>query len=550
VNKPFQCAMSCWLLTTFLIPNAFVWGQSPDANTKKESRVVQGTAEPAFRIEPVIQKLRGRAGDVLSAQFEIQAGGKPSIIRVAPIALKQFEDGSILFDPTASIQEGLQIVSPEVINMEAGQKTAIECIVTIPHSDAAFHSFGILVQDEGQLSDKSSVDAEEGTQARILFKTQYVLRCDVLVEGRKADSASVLELSDANCQEFQGKPVLHVRLKNPANTPFEFKAEISYAVAGGGGKKRSIGMSTIGRRSMLTQDRYTTRILANSEIILEAIPEDFLFPANYEGEVTLHVLGKLVKKQKIRFNVPRNKFSAQDINMKEICDGVVAHPVQLVVSHRRGEKRVAEFHVENYSERTRSVSLKAFDSNGQEVKDVKIRPNEITLGSGIQKRISVAISGIPEDRNRYVTLDIVPEPIEGEDSKVAKLNLGLLAGKIKPHQVTLSDLQFVSDPNTPCYVTKVVNAGETHVPLFAEIILRNLQTNQEMAFEFGWGKWILPGNQFDLRFPIPGDLPEGKYEVECLLKNLDAPISKKAPLTIGTANPEKSASQASPSQRG
>jgi|688.fasta_scaffold10591_2 hypothetical protein len=541
--------MICWLLASLLIPNAFVSGQAPDSNTKKASRVVQGTAEPAFRIEPVIQKLRGRAGDVLSVQFEIQAGGKPSVIRVAPIALKQFEDGSILFDPTAPIQEGLQIVSPTVINMEAGQKTAIECIVTVPHSDSAFHSFGILVQDEGQLSDNSNVDTLD-VLPRILFKTQYVLRCDVLVEGRKADSASVLELSDANCQEFQGKPVLHVRLKNPANTPIEFKAEITYGVAGSGGKKRTIGMSTIGRRTMLTQDRYTTRILANSEIILEAIPEDFLFPANYEGEVTLHVLGKLVKRQKVRFNVPRNKFSAQDMNMREICDGVVAHPVQLVVSHRRGEKRVAEFQVENYSARTRSVSLKAFDSNGQEVKDVKIRPNEITLGSGIQKRISVAISGIPEERNRYVTLDIVPEPIEGEESKVAKLNLGLLAGKAKPQQVTISDLQFVSDPSQPCYVTQVVNSGDTHVPIFAEIIIRNLQTNQEIAFEYGWGKWLLPGKEFDLRFPIPDELPEGRYEVECLLKNLDAPLSKKAPLTIGTAKPEQSALEGSQSQSG
>lgn len=550
MNNTLKCVVVCWVLGSCLVPKSLVQGQSPDSNTKKESRVVQGTAAPSFRIEPVIQKLRGRPGDILSVQFEIQAGGKPSTIRVEPIALKQFEDGSILFDPTAPIMEGLQIVSPSTIKIEAGQKAAIECVVTIPRTDSVFHSFGILVQDEGQLSDNTNVDSGEATRARILFKTQYVLRCDVLVEGRKTDSAGVLELSEASCQEFQGKPVLHVRLKNPANTPFEVSAEISYAVAGKGGKKKSLGMSTIGRRSMQTQDRYTTRILANSEIILEAIPEDFLFPANYEGEVMIHVLGKLVKRQKIRFNVARNTYSAQETNMKEVCDGVVAHPVQLVVSHRRGEKRLAQLNVENYSERTRNIKLKAMDSNGLEVKDVKIRPAEITLGSGSEKQISVAISGIPEERNRYISLEIAAEPVEGEEARVAKINLGLLSGKIKPHQASLSSLKLVNDPKQPFFETLVGNAGDTHIPLFAEIIVRNLKTNQEIAFEYGWGKWILPGQQFDLRFPVPSDLAEGNYEIECLLKNLDVTVSEKSQFTIGSPVSENSASQGIPSQRG
>ena len=545
MNSLAKQVIAFCLVSINLLSGVEALGQAARTESVTESRVVQGIAEPSFRIEPVIQKLRGRGGDVLGFQFEIQGGGKASTIQVEPVALKQFEDGSILFDPNATIMQDLQIVSPQTFNLEPGQKTKIEGIVTVPRSDSVFHSFGVLVKDEGKLSDNSDVGGEQATRARILFKTQYVLRCDVLVEGKRPDSASVLQLSNASCLEYQGKPVVHVRLNNPANTPYEFNAEIHFHVAGTGGKKRSVKMSTIARRNMQTQDRYTTRILANSEIILEAMPDEFLFPATYDGEVVLSVLGKPVIRQRINFTVPREKFSAQEINLKEVCDGVVAFPIQLVVSHRRGEKRMTSLNLENYSKRARTFTIKAIDTNGLEVKDVKVRPSEITLAAGSQKQISLSMSGTPESRNRYVSLEIASTSIEGEESKISKLNLALLSGKVQPQRVALSPLELIDDPQQPYYRTKVTNRGDAHIPLSAEIIIRNRNTNEEIAFEYGWGRWILPGQDMDLRFPLPSTLTEGNYDIECLLKGLENEISEKSQFTINPAAPNSTAARPS-----
>lgn len=510
------------------LPTAIV-AQPPAAGGGKPV-VVTTSAEPSFRIEPIIQKLSGRAGDLLKFSFVLESGGKASDIRVDPVTLKQYADGTILFDPSLPPPPELELGSEPTFRIEAGKKTTIEGMIRVPRVKSPFHSYGILVRDEGKLSDNPQATSDDqSARAKILFKTQYILRIDVLVEGRKSESTEALQVGNVKCIEVNGRPALQMELNNPTESPFEFSAEIGYAIAGTGMKKKTLPLSTISRRSVQSKERYINRILPGATIILEGFPEDFMLAGEYEAEVSISVLGRAVKKPVVLL-VEKTAFSSQDINIREICEGVIGFPAQLQLSQRRGEDRVANFHIENISRRPRKLSFQAVDEKGQKVEDVQIRPAEVVLPKGASRKIALMKNGSKgKTLNRYVTIEVVAEPVEGEQTKVSKLTLAMLSGKEPPAEVELTPLEVHDEAGSLFVRSKVINKGKQHIPLHAEINLRATDTDEVMTFEFGWGRWILPGDDYDLSFPVPPNLPPGNYEVECVIKEVsEEPIMQKA----------------------
>lgn len=507
--------------------------QPPSAGNGKPV-VVTTTAEPSFRIEPIIQKLSGRAGDLLKFSFVLESGGKASDIRVDPVSLKQYLDGSILFDPSLPPPPEIELGTAPTFRIEAGKKTTIEGLIRVPRVKSPFHSYGILVRDEGKLSDNPQANSgDQAVGAKILFKTQYILRIDVLVEGKKSESTEALQVGNVRCVEVNGRPALQMELENPTESPFEFSAEINYAIAGTGMKKKTLPLSTIARRSVQSKERYINRILPGAKIILEGYPEDFMLAGEYDAEVSISVLGRAVKRP-VTLLVEKTAFSSQDINIREICEGVIGFPAQLQLSQRRGESRVANFHIENISRRPRKLSFQAVDEKGQKVEDVQIRPAEVLLPKGASRKIALMKNGTSgKSLNRYVTIEVAVEPVEGEVAKISKLTLAMLSGKEPPADVTLAPLEVHQESASLFVRSTVANKGKQHIPLYAEINLRNLETDDVMTFEFGWGRWILPGDDYDLSFPVPPNLPPGDYEVECVIKEVsEEPIEQKAGFSI------------------
>ncbi|MEM6364522.1 MAG: hypothetical protein AAF745_08850, partial [Planctomycetota bacterium] len=110
------------------------------------------SVEPSFRIEPVVQRYRGRRGERIPFKFELQSTGKAMQINIRAVALRQEETGIILHDHVSAPASGVEFTSPTEFDLAAGGKFEITGDVTVPLVKSNIMSFGILVRDEGQLS--------------------------------------------------------------------------------------------------------------------------------------------------------------------------------------------------------------------------------------------------------------------------------------------------------------------------------------------------------------------------------------------------------------
>ena len=164
---------------------------NPPAGAKPGQASVKFTEQvrPAFIIEPIVNRIEARRNKTLKLEWAITCEGAASTLDIFTVALTQDENGTIFPNEKVPAPEELELTTPRTVNLALNEKVVIQGRLRVPNTNSTFHTFGIIVRDAGQLKSKANEAQPDGPRVGVKFVTQYLLRCDISVQGVRAESA-------------------------------------------------------------------------------------------------------------------------------------------------------------------------------------------------------------------------------------------------------------------------------------------------------------------------------------------------------------------------
>ncbi len=519
--------------------------QKPNPKQKGKRVTVQQIVEPAFKIEPIVQKVHGRRGESVPINFLMESNNRDAVVEVKPVALRQELTGMIVHDEASQPDQQVELASPSNVDLPRDQPRSIVGVAHVPRGESNFHSFGILVRDLGSkatAAPKFDTEAKAKTQAGVRFVTQYLLRVDMTVDGARGEKIDQLIIKQASVITHTGRPMVQAIIENPTDTPFQFEA--SAKVSGGTVSMRSkpFRLAMPIRFSTQTDERFIARILPKSRIRMEEfIPEAFV-----DGALTLEIdlldEGRKVQSRKFETEVSADDFPAQNVVNANIGGGVVASPAQIELSRVRGGSRMLTFVVKNSSPVNQSVELKLLGLSSPTLPELSLRPNNFQLAPNATRKVIVTLSGnATAESNRYGYLAVAATGAKTDVVKSSKLPIALVARDGQQANLNVAELHFNSLGRVPAFVTTIANQSEIHFPLNAVLKIEDTK-GQRMAVEAGFGKWLMPSERSELRFPMPNSLPPGEYALTCEIETGAEPIVVRQTISVSDLETAVSAS--------
>lgn len=518
--------------------NSSAEGNSAKKNSRSNREVsVTETFEPAFRIEPLLIKHKGKPNDVVDFKFTIESSNRGTSIEVIPIGLRQEITGQILHDEQAQQTEYVKLVTPKVMQIEPNSPATIEGVVRVPNSDAKFHSFGILVRDLGNAATNSnSVNNQQGqtTSAAINFVTQYVLRVDVELEGIRGESTSQLRISRAEMVPFEGRPMLQIQLDNPSETTFEYQARARLRNSPSDRSFKHLRTVMPVRMTMETEDRYIGRLLGKSSVRMQELLPEAIAGGTYELDVEVLVEDRVIKRATLPVEVDAADYPAQEVLIAQVGQSTQISPAQIELSFQRGGSRRATVLVKNLSRETNIISLQALDQQQLELTGVTVQPESITLPPLGSRKVTLTLRGQSDEAAfaTYGSLLVKSESDSREFSESRAIPLAVLYKKSQPAVATIAPLQWDSTGKYPGFKTSIRNTSETHLPVQARLSITD-ENGRRTIVPAGFGKWLMPGETAKLDFRIDRPLPPGNYQLRCDVAQDEKPISIQQSFTVG-----------------
>ncbi len=508
----------------------------------KPGQAVQITEEvrPAFIIDPIVNRIEARRGKVVNVEFGITCQGSPSALEIRTVALKQDENGTIFPNDKVPAPTDLELLTPQSVELKPEGKFVIKARLRVPDTQSTFHSFGIIVRDSGQLRDKPNDDQPSGPRIGVRFVTQYLLRCDVTVQGVRSDNARKLLVDSAELIDVEGEPQVHVYVVNPTEGPIEFglKAQIRASEEGEERPSFSLGMPV--RANLEEPEKYNGRILPGARIrMVSRLPKP-IFPGQYYLETAMMNDNRVMAKSGFPIVVTEGDFPAQGIASVLAGPGLLASPSQIELSLQRGGSRAEVLTFQNDGNAQTEVEIAAESFDGKPVEWAAVRPNKITLAPGASRKVSVNMSaGNDPNNHRYARLRVKSTPVGGQPSQVTPVTVALVGKSTSSAVLSEGELAWDTELGTPAFVIDIKNTGSRHMPLQGELVLGN-EDGRPTVVRGGFGKWILPGTTERLRFNPPKSLPPGKYTARLRIETVDSekPIEKRLEFNLGGATEE------------
>lgn len=480
----------------------------------------EAEVKPAFSVEPVVQRLEGRRGQLLPFQFDLTSLSRTTTIEIRPVAMAQDLSGAIRPDTDSPPPTEITLTSPTRLELTEDTKTQIIGNIRIPSTNSPFHTFGILVTDYGRKLDANSPEAP-ASESRMLieFVTRYLLRIDIDVTGVRPTDAGKLILEAGELREFDGYPQARIDVVNPTESPQEFEIECRLLSPLDANPSKSFPLGMPVRNAMPAPERHQARILPGARVRMQEFIPVTVFPGPYELEATL--VSSRRKWNTVRFPVlvEDGSFPAQSALVAQVAPGVSASPAQIELSTLGGGARFLAVTINNTSAEPADFTLAARDLNGQPVDWFAVRPETFSLQPGGSRKVLVTLgSNRPTDADRQGALAVESRTASGASSGTADLTTALLVTPPPQPNVQLGDLAWHVDGNLPAIIVPVTNAGSRHVALAGRMTLTEIETGMRHEFTGGYGRWLLPGASDAVKFRMTQKVPSGRYELKILIK--------------------------------
>ena len=508
----------------------------PNLAFSQRQFAVQDTFNPAFQIEPLVQRLSGRRGEILRFQFALQTLNRDTDIEILKVGLRQDITGQILQDERGAENNPIEIIGETKVHLTRDVPYVIEGLVKIPDGDASFYALGILVRDNGVRKERQpEFDSSNKTvtKAGIRFVTNYVLRVDLDVVGARGEQAKTLVLEAGKISPFNGLPKVSVIVRNPASTAFEYQLRTHLRASPSDHTFEELRMVMPVRAAMENEERYVGRILPGCSVRMEELLPQNLLSGKYQLEAELIDGGRVINRRTFALEVDSEDFPAQEVKVKQAGGGIYVSPAQIELSQARGGQRRLGVEFKNTSATARTITLAALNDKGSPLTNLIVQPETFTLSAGRSRKVSLTLrtkSNI-ELPVEFGTLQIKSSDSIQQFAHTGKVPLAIVLGQTKDPNVSLQPLRFVADAKYPCFRTVVSNQGATHAPLDARLLIAS-ESGQRRVLTGGFGKWLLPGESANLEFRLDQELTPGNYQIVCELENGQEPVVKKQAISV------------------
>ena len=510
---------------------------NPGDPAAKPGQAVRITEEvrPAFIIDPIVNRVEARRGKVVNVEFGITCQGSPSALEIRTVALTQDENGTIFPNEKVPAPTDLEIITPKSVELKPDGKFVIKARLRVPETQSTFHSFGILVRDSGQLRAKPNDDKPDGPRVGIRFVTQYLLRCDVSVQGVRSDNARKLLVNSAELIEVDGVPQVHVYVENPTEGPIEFGLKAQIRASEEGEERASFPLGMPVRANLDEPEKFFGRILPGARIRMVSLLPKPIFPGQYYLETAMLSDNRVLAKSGFPIVVTEGDFPAQGIASVLAGPGLLASPSQIELSLQRGGSRAEVLTFQNDGTAPTEVEIIPESLEGQPVDWTAIRPSKITLAAGASRKVQVTMTATgDQNTHRYVRLRVKSTPEGGQLAQTTPITVALVGKSTGSPALVEGDLVWDTEHGTPAFVIDVKNTGTRHMPLEGELLLGN-EDGRPITVRGGFGKWILPNATERVRFNPPKSMAPGKYTARLRINTGEGekPIEKRLEFNLG-----------------
>ncbi len=518
------------LVMVLLLTTQLVRGQA------QRNITVQSNFNPAFQIEPLVQRISGRRGEILHFQFTLQTLNRDTDIEILKVGLRQDITGQVLQDERGGATNPIEIVGPSKVRLRRDIPYILEGILRVPDGDASFHSLGILVRDSGTKKDPAPEFDAQGkpvTKAGIRFVTNYVLRVDLDVSGARGEQAKTLVLEEARVTPFNGLPKISVVVRNPASTAFEYQMRTHLRSSPSDRTFDELRMVMPVRATMENEERYVGRVLPGCRVRMEEMLPQHLLSGTYQLEAELLDGGRVINRRTFEVAVNSEDFPAQEVKVKQVGGGLYITPAQLELSQSRGGQRRATIEFRNTSNQSKTISVASETLQGTPLSTVIVQPETFTLSAGRSRKISITL----RSRSNFTSpfefgfLQVKSNDPTQQFSHSGAVPLAIILGQTSEPKVEMEPLRFVPDIKYPSFRSVVTNHGPGHLPLDARLLIAS-ESEQRSALAGGFGKWLMPGESANLEFRLDRELTPNNYQIICELQNGQVPIIKKQLITV------------------
>lgn len=518
-----------------VVMSSLVQAQTPGVrtgaiDTRDGRRVsIEQRVEQAFRIEPVVQRFKGRRGEVIPFSFTVTSTGKTMQIDVSPIQLRQEESGIILHDEHSPPMEGVKFTTPTRFTLNAGETVELKGKVTIPLAKTNYLSFGLLVRDEGMVDEPTDADAVGGqTRAAIRYVTQYVLRVDVETGLTNLSSIEQMEIEDAQVVSHEGMPYIRAYVKNPSNFALEcrVRAELSHRDSADASKSRSadpVALFMPSRANLDDDEKYLVRMMPNARLRLEAPLETSLIDGQYDLNLMVSNGRRTMLERTFPQTLLVNSFRALDTRIANLGPGVTLEPAQIELGRVEGTQRMVTLEVKNNSDDDQLIHLVPRDHLGDPMSRLMLSSTKFELDAGRSKTIRALLRGVSKESSQWGTLDIIRRNLKSPNDVESATSLPLeLVHQQRPQlTVAAGPLQWANLTDGNAFVIEVANEGEGYAPIQGELLLGRDDGSRPHRLLDGFGRWLAPGQKRELQFHLPAEIDAGRYQIRLTVRSRD-----------------------------
>ncbi|ELP35577.1 hypothetical protein RBSWK_00481 [Rhodopirellula baltica SWK14] len=518
-----------------IVMSSLVQAQTPGVrtgaiDTRDGRRVsIEQRVEQAFRIEPVVQRFKGRRGEVIPFSFTVTSTGKTMQIDVSPIQLRQEESGIILHDEHSPPMEGVKFTTPTRFTLNAGETVELKGKVTIPLAKTNYLSFGLLVRDEGMVDEPTDADAVGGqTRAAIRYVTQYVLRVDVETGLTNLSSIEQMEIEDAQVVSHEGMPYIRAYVKNPSNFALEcrVRAELSHSDSADASKSRSadpVALFMPSRANLDDDEKYLVRMMPNARLRLEAPLETSLIDGQYDLNLMVSNGRRTMLERTFPQTLLVNSFRALDTRIANLGPGVTLEPAQIELGRVEGTQRMVTLEVKNNSDDDQLIHLVPRDHLGDPMSRLMLSSTKFELDAGRSKTIRALLRGVSRESSQWGTLDIIRRNLKSPNDVESATSLPLeLVHQQRPQlTVAAGPLQWANLTDGNAFVIEVANEGEGYAPIQGELLLGRDDGSRPHRLLDGFGRWLAPGQKRELQFHLPAEIDAGRYQIRLTVRSRD-----------------------------
>lgn len=502
------------LVITCGILSCFVLCRTVAATDNRDSVAVRGDTRPSFQITPLVQRLSGRQGQRVKFRFDVKAFEHPQSLRIRPVGLRQALNGLIVVDEAPPAYP-VNLSAPEQMDLKAAEKATIRGQVDLPLSQAPFHVFGILVTDLGRPFQTGAADTT-APGVHVRFVTQYLLRVEVRVENARPENAKALRVESASLVEQDGNPFVEAYLANPTENVVEVQVFCRILNSDGLEKVPAFGLTLPVRAQLESHERFDAKILGRSRVRLVAPVPAAVFSGDYQLELEWLSRNRKCGKEVFPVTVEQDDFPAQASMQVQIGEVLRVEPSQIELSVLpRGNRRLP-LRVANEGPEPLVVQLTPHNLDGTVADWVLLQPSEFIVPAGRGRNVLVTARADSRSANRYGHLRVAVHS-ENAARAMQDLPLGLLVSTAAEFSLSTGSLSWDTDGNRPGFVLRLQNNGPVHLPLNGRLVFRDV-TGQRVEVTAGYGRWLLPGQEGEIRFPLHRPLSAGVYPITVALE--------------------------------